>query len=313
MLEQINTHLREAKKRREENLAIHSQLPQKRDALSREVYRLRSLEACLDDMQAHIDKLGSVSLAALASSLQDRKEHQLAECHEQLAELKKGVDECAAIVGGLAEQVGEAETNLENADKVDREFEALLDRKQELVIRAGGSIGDTLRDVVENLECATTYHHGLDIAVQVGNHLADRLHSLTRSVGRTPHKGISSSTDGALPTTTINTTTRNSTARPAVQRVIDGLERFHSAVTELALNKDDPRDARLLSLIEVITGFEAEVKAQGTTGAVTDSSHVGPMHDALQEAIGHLKDIAAEVSDQIKSLEAEKQSLIAQA
>lgn len=312
MLEQVNTHLREAKQRRDESLAIRSQLPRQREELSREMYRLRSLEARLEDMQAYIDKLGSVSLAALASSLLGRKEQQLAECHEQLAALQKGVEECAAIVAGLSDQIGKSEASLNDADDIDREVEALLAHKQDLVMETGGTIGEALREVVENLECAKTYHHGLDIAVQVGNHLTDRLHSLTRSVGRARNKGISPSAGGAFLATAVTAVMRNSSAKPAVQRVIDGLERFQNAVTELELNEDDPRDARLLSLVDVVAGFAAEVKSQGASGAVADSSHIGPMHDALQEAIGHLKDISAEVSDQIKSLEAEKQSLLSQ-
>jgi hypothetical protein len=43
---------------------------------------------------------------------------------------------------------------------------------------------------------------------------------------------------------------------------------------------------------------------------VWNLSSLGPMLDAVQETIGHLKDISAEMTEQIKSLEAERRSVV---
>ncbi len=108
----------------------------------------------------------------------------------------------------------------------------------------------------------------------------------------------------------VHTVMRGRSAKPAVGRVIDGLEELHDAVNTLEWSSDEPRDERILQIAAGIAGFATDVKSRGAKGMVWDMSSVGPMLDVVQELIGHLKDIAAEITNHVKALEVEKQQIV---
>jgi len=313
VLDTINARVNEAQERRDEYRSHRSRLPLLREELAREAYRLESLEACVDEIQAQLDKLQSGSLSGMMASLLGRKESQLAERQQQLAELQQEFDACEKSVVELAEQVQEMEADLGDADAIEAEYQAALDEKQQHIVQSGGAQAERLNGLIDQLSCAKSYEAGVQKAVQVGKHLTERLHSMTRTVGRSRTKGIASATGGALIAAAVNTVMQGGSAKPAVGRVIDGLEQFHEAINSVEWSSDEPRDERVLQLSAGMAGFATEVKTRGAKGMIWDSSSIGPMLDAVQELIGHLKDIAAETASQVKAIEAEKQRVVEEA
>ena len=313
MLETINVRVNEARANRDQCRSRRSRLPLLREELSGAIYRLQSLEACVDEVQAQLDKLQSGSLSGMMASLLGRKETQLAERQAQLTELQQEFDTCEALVVELDEQVKEIEANLGDADAIEAEYEAALGQKQQALVEIGGAQAERLNELIEQISCAKNYEAGFEKAVQVGKHLTERLHSMTRSVGRSRTRGIASTAGGLLVAAAVNTVMRGGTAKPAVGRVIDGLEELHDAINALEWSSDEPRDERILQIAAGIAGFATDVKSRGAKGMVWDMSSVGPMLDAVQELIGHLKDIAAEITNHVKALEAEKQQIVEEA
>lgn len=310
MLDAINARLQQAREHRDQCQSRRNRLPPLREELKREAYRLQSLEACLDEIQLRIDKLQSASFGALMASLLGRKDAQLAEYEAQLAELQEEFTACERAVVELDVQVKEVESDLGDVDAVEAEYQALLKQKEQLLVERGGESAQALSELLDQLSRARSYEVGLEKAVQVGKHLTERLHSMTRSVGRARTKGLASAAGGVLIAATVNTVMQGGTAKPAVERVVTGLEELHSAINGLEWSSEKPRDERVLQLAAGVAGFATDVQVRGASGMVWDASSVAPMLDAVQELVGHLKDIAAETSGQVKSLEAERQRVI---
>jgi len=313
MLDTINARLSEVRQRRDDCQAHRSRLPLLREELTREAYRLQSLEAALDEVQMRVDKLQSASLAGMMASLMGRKESQLAEHEAQLAELQHEFEACEKLVVELDEQVRGIEAHMGDAEELEAAFQAALREKEQFIVEQGGPDADRLGELIEQVSCAKGYELGLQKAVQVGRHLTERLHSMTRAVGRSKTKGIAAAAGGALISATVNTVMQGRSAKPAVGRVIEGLEEFYEAINNVQWNSDEPRDERVLQLASGIAGFATDVKSRGAMGMVWDKGTVGPMLDAIQELIGHLKDVAAETAGQVKSLQTERQQIIEQA
>lgn len=310
MLDTINARLSEAQGNREQCRSRRSRLPLLREEFTREAYRLQSLEACVDEIQAQIDKLQSGSLSGMLASLLGRKETQVAEGQQQLTELQQEFEACETLVVGLDEQVKEFEANLGDVDTIEVEYQAALEQKQQLIVQSGGAQAERLNELIDQLSCANSYETGLEKAIQAGKHLTERLHTMTRSVGRETEASPCCRRGGLLMAAAVHTVMRGRSAKPAVGRVIDGLEQLHDAINALEWSSDEPRDEHILQLSAVIAGFATDVKSRGAKGMVWDTSSIGPILDAVQELIGHLKDIAAEITKHVKALEAEKQQIV---
>ncbi len=311
MLDTINARLNQAQEQRDQCRFRRTQLPLMREGLSREAYRLQSLEACVDEIQAQLDKLQSGSLSGMMASLLGRKESQVAERQQQLTELQEEFDACEKLVVELDEQAKEIEASLGDADAAEAEYQAALEQKQQFIVQSGGAQIERLNELIDQLSCAKSYEAGLEKAVQAGKHLTERLHTMTRSVGRSRNRGITVlSAGGLLMAAAVHTVMRGGSAKPAVGRVVDGLEQFHDAIGALEWSSDEPRDEHILQISVGIAGFATDVKSRGAKGMVWDTSSIGPILDAVQELIGHLKDIAAEITNHVKALEVEKQQIV---
>jgi len=313
MLDTINTRLSEARQRRDECQSRQNRLPLLREELMREAYRLELIEADLDELATRVKKLQSASLAGLMASLMRRKESQLAQHEAELADLQKEFTAAEKRVVELDGQIKDIEASPNDVEALEAAFRAVLDEKQQCIIQEGGAHSQQLNKLNEQLSCTKGYEAGLQKAVQVGNHLTERLHSMTRSVGRARTKGIASAAGGALIAVTVNTVMKGGSAKPAVGRVVEGLEKFYEAINGVEWNKDEPRDEHVLQLAAGIAGYATDVRTRGATGLVLDTGIVGPMLDTVQELLGHLKDIAADTANQVKTLEAEKQRLVEEA
>jgi len=310
MLDEINARLRDARTKRDEQRLLRGSLPRLEEDLKREAYRLQSLEACLDDVETQVRKLESASLNALVASLMGNKEAQLAERKRELADFQQQLEACAAIVADLSQQIEQAQGDLDGADDAGAAYDALLEQKQTMIQDAGDEQAARLKDVLEQLDCAAGYRNGVDRTIHSCEHVTERIHSLTRSVGRARTKGINARAGGALLAVAVNTAMQGGTAKPAVKRVVEGLEALHADINKLEWRGDHPRDERVLELSSAVAGFATDVQSRGAMEMIWDSSCTGPMLDAVQELSGHLKDVSAEMTEQINSLEAERNAIV---
>lgn len=310
MFDEINARLELTRAKRDRQQAIRSSLPRLQEDLKREAYRLESLESCLAEVEAQVRKLESASLGALVASLLGNKQKQLAERQREFADFQQQFDACAAVVAELTDKFERAQSGLTDDDAANSQYEALLAEKQKLILEARDERAEQLGEVLQNIDQAKQYRTGADRAARSGEHVLERIHTLTKSAGRARHKGISPLAGGVLIATAVNTAIQGSTAKPAIKRVADGLETLHDDVNKLEWKGDQPRDQRVLELAVAITGFATQVQSTGARQLVGDTASLGPMLDAVQETIGHLKDISAEMTGEIKSLEAERQSIV---
>jgi len=310
MFDEINARLEQARTQRDQQQALRGSLPRLHEELKRETYRLESLESCLAEVEEQVRKLESASLGALVASLMGNKAAQLAERKHELADFQQQFDACAAVVAELTDKFERAQSGLSDDEAAASEYDALIEEKQKLILDGPVERAEQLAEVLNSIDQAKQYRSGVERAVQSGHHASERMHTLTKSAGRARKKGISSVAGGVLIAAAVNTAMKGATAKPALKRVAEGLETLHEDINKLEWNPDEPRDQHVLELAAAIAGFAANVQSTGARQLVSDTSSLGPVLDAVQETIGHLKDISAEMTDEIKSLEAERTSIV---
>lgn len=310
MFDEINARLAQARAKRDQQQALRGSLPRLQEELKRETYRLESLESCLAEVEEQVRKLESASLGALVASLMGNKAAQLAERKREFADFQQQFDACAAVVAELTDKFEQAQSGLSDDEAAASEYDALIEEKQKLILEAQIERAGQLADVLRNIDQARLYRNSVERAVQSGHHVTERIHTLTKSAGRSRRKGMSSVAGGVLIAAAVNTAMKGATAKPAIKRVAEGLEKLHEDINKLEWKADEPRDQHVLELAAAIVGFAAEVQSTGARQLVSDTSSLGPVLDAVHETIGHLKDISAEMTDEIKSLEAERRSIV---
>ncbi len=310
MLEEITSQLLKAKEKRNHGLFVHRQLPQMRDELARKVYQLQSLEACIDECQAHVDKLQSLSFSAIMASLTGQKASQLTTCIEEIERAKKELDSCAAVVTTLEEQLNQSESELGNMEQLNQTYEQLFDKKKMAITQAGGDHAAKIDSLSNQINELKGNRQIFKSAIQGGEEAIKRLFSLMKTKGRARNKGINTHASGALVATAVNHALQGNPAKSAIRRATEGLEKFHQSILHLGYNSTHSRDAHIMQLISIIAAFSADLSSRGASQIVWDAKQEGPILDAVQETVGLLKEDFKEISKQIETLVVELQSFI---
>ncbi|MHC4695863.1 MAG: hypothetical protein ACYTFA_03860 [Planctomycetota bacterium] len=306
MLEDLDAQFEEAKRKLTESDQLKRRLPAERESLTKEVHRLRSLEYELEQATDEVRTLESLTLASLMESLMGRKERTLAEKREGVAKLQQQYDGCVDIVAELDGGVQEIEHQLEQLGNADEVYQALCEEKQRLIIEEGYDAEGRLNGLAEELSHARAELHKVKTAIQTGEHLLERLHSMTRATGR-----VRSKTFAALGVNVITAAATSAIAsqgaRGSVNRAGEGLERFDRILSELDLTGGTPTDLALANLGPVISASCPELSLGG---AVSGSGAAAPFLDVVQEAVGHLREKSKEMQQQIRQIDEERRTLI---
>ncbi|MFQ5590879.1 MAG: hypothetical protein ACE5HE_06940 [Phycisphaerae bacterium] len=306
MPDDLDARIEEAKQQLAERQLLQARLPSMQENLMNEAQRVRMLEYRLEQLSNDIKKLEAVTLASVMESVLGRREGRLAQKREEEAELQRAYDECVDVIATLDGEVKEIEEQLKRCGDVEGTYRSLCDQKQQLILAEDTSAAERLSAVAEELSRAKIEHHKLRTAIQTGEHLRERLHSMTRAAGRARNKRISHFGPGLIAAVATNAITRQ-TARGAVNRADEGLARFGRCLSELDLSGGSPIDSELLRLGPMICVSAGELSLGS---AMRDRGAAGPFLDSVQEAIGYLKEKLKETQQQIRELEDEQRSLI---
>lgn len=306
MFEELDAKLDQAKQQVATEQELRASLPARREDLLREAYQLQDLENALAEINREIHKLDSLSLAGLMCAISGQKQLKLAEKREEAATLQDEYDEHVTKVTSLEQELRTIEHALAESEDAQQDYQSLCAEKERLIIDKGGDEADHLSDLAARIEQAKAEQKKVKKAVQTGEHLLERLFSMTRAAGRARGKGVASIQVGAIAATTVNAVTSQG-ARGSVNRAADGLDRFGQCLLDLDLTAGTHIDLELTRIGATLNEFRGDLSV---TGAVCKSSAAAPAVEAVQEAIGFAEEKSREITQQIAEMEDERRAFI---
>lgn len=306
MYDDLNTRLEDAKRQLDRQQRLKQKLPLARENLTKDAHRLRMLEYQLQQVTEDLAALESVTLSSFVEWLLGRKERKLTEGREKVGELQKNHDECVGTIATLDKELHELEQQLEQLGNVDETYQTLCDDKRRLIIEQGADASGRLGSLAEGLGKAKIEIRKVKTAIQTGEHLLERLCSMTRNAGRARNNTVRSTGVGAIAAIATNAINRRG-VRGSVNHAEEGLARFGQILGELDLSSDSLTDLSLAGLGPVISASCAELSVGG---AIRDCGAAGPFLDTVQEAIGHLREKSKQMEQHIRDIEQEQRTLI---
>jgi hypothetical protein len=309
MLDEPSARIAAVKHRLARRAELADALPKTRETLDEERYQLAQLEGALEHVDAEIDALRSFTLQYLWDGILGRTQGKLDRLGEERAALVAKCEESRQKVDSDEQTVATLEQQLADLGDPDAELRALLDQHQQRVLDRQDQTAETLHAVLNDLDRARTVRQKLNKAVQSAKHATERLHSLTKAIGRANTRNIGTRPAGVLGAAVVNTVLRSG-SQPAVNRARDGLVQLGQVLTRIELDAHSELDAEIARLVGVVTQSEASLR-----GAIPSlgSGNMGvtlPAIEAVQTLLGHLDTKLDQASTAVKDLEHQRNDIL---
>ena len=309
MIEEINARIEEGRRLLERRRQLNQALLQARECLGQERYKHSQVEAALEQAQTEIDALESLTLQSLLDSVLGRKERRLTEFRDEASDLEQQYEQAEETISSVSQAIASLEDELAKLEDADRVLQTLLDQKQELMLERHDEPAQHLSRLAAELGETEAQRHRLEGTIQTGEHLLERLHTLTNTSGRTRIKMFRPRAIGLVGTIAVNAIVRKG-SDSAVGRVREGLKQFGREIRQLSLRDDSELDREILRLAGVVEALPADLKSKWAGLVGCDPSASRPILDHVHAALGHLKHKQDQYTSAIASLDQQRQALI---
>lgn len=312
MFDDLNAQLAAIKEQLAKKAEFSDALPKARESLGEEQYQLAQLEGALEHVESEIEALQALTLQCLWDSILGRKRGKLDRLSGERQALQARCGESEEKVESVEQAIAALEEQLAELGDPEAELQTLLDRQQESILGRHDEVAAKLREVLNELDAVRTARQKLDKAIQTGKHATERLHSLTKAIGRANTKNIGARSVGIIGGAVINSVLRGG-SRPALDRARQGLRNFGRDAAQIDLDAKSELDAEIARLIAVVTESGGSL-----TGAVPamGSGNMGvtlPVLEVVQSLLGHLGTKLDQSNGVIKQLEQQRRGLLEQA
>lgn len=307
MSEQLDARIAEVKHHLEANQELKKQLPKAKEAFAGQRQRLLVIEQGLAAAEKEIQALESFSLQSLIESFRGRKAEMLAIRQEEQDAYGKEYDECAEALEPLQARVEEIEQQLTETTDVEKEYQSLCEQKEQQLVAGEGEQSERLQRVLEFREHAKKERRVFDKAIETGEHLVERLHNLTNTLGRARTKMVGGRRPGI-----IKAIARQGT-NVSTDRVREGMEAFRNQLRELDLCGHSELDEELQRLVAELDVRAAELGSGRVGGRTCNMEATMPVMEDIQATIGLLRVKTDHIDEKLNAIEDERRSIIAAA
>lgn len=304
-----NERLARAKQQVERWKDLKASLPSAQERLNHENFRLRQVEAGLEQMQQQLQDLESFSLTGLVEGLLGRKQHRLTQCREEMTTLATQRDEAEGALLRADAELRQIEQQLTVLGDPQRELQELCEGKQRELFASDCEAAERLRVLVAQIDVAKTQRRDLHRAIQTGKHLLERLESMAGAMGRAKGKLFAAGAMGALPVAAMSVVARQGTSG-LVDRAREKLAEFGKCMIGLDLSEGADLDLEIARLGAAMQSFAAEMNGSWAGTFNADRSAVVPVMEQVVAAIGHVESKLARLEPQVAKLEAERMGLL---
>lgn len=284
---------------------LRQALVEAKEQRGRSEYQLRLVEAALEQLTERLQSMDGFSLGGLARTLLGRREQDRAKAQEDVASVQEHRDRAVAALQEIEQQVQNMEAELADLRDIDATLKTLCDRKQQQLLASPGGAAGELRGVIEDINGVKAGLARVEKAVQVGEHLVERLNSMHSSLLRARGRHVHG--HGALASLVVNTVMDRS-AGGAVGRVRDGLQQLEKALGDLPIDRASNLDGELVRLSVGVAELKAKFASAGPSSLAMDDSVLGPTIDVLHQVLALLTEKRDKLRKQVKELETARAS-----
>ena len=152
MIESINREILELKEKLREYDKIASLKDSKLEELSKKKFQGDQLMIVLDKERKDVEKLESLSMSSMLSTILGNKYEKLDKEKQEYIEAKLKYEEWMDNIDRLEEEVKQLKISLIDYRDIKSEYKDLISEKEELIIREGGSAGIKLKNLTMNID-----------------------------------------------------------------------------------------------------------------------------------------------------------------
>jgi hypothetical protein len=281
-------------------------LPQAREKLTEESYRLRRAEACVEEIQARIRRLESLSVSSLMHSLLGKKQHTLDQRSDELVQFEQQQQEAEAAVRAAQEYVEQLESQLADGDGAEEEYRSVVEERAQTILDADGEAAQRLAQITREWESAKTELRLVQRAAETGRQLAKHLQSLDSAVRNAKHnKALSGGLRGAVGGL-INDAVASMGPKSAIRYVAESAQRFVRETAELPLTEEHA------NLMQVRAELEAYRACLADLSGITTWDQINTLsaEQNVTAANSQLKEWQNDAQLQVQALEQDRNELI---
>ena len=152
MIESINREILKLKEKLREYDKIASLKDSKLEELSKKKFQGDQLMIVLDKERKDVEKLESLSMFSMLSTILGNKYEKLDKEKQEYIEAKLKYEEWMDNIDRLEEEIEQLKISLIDYRDIKSEYKDLISEKEELIIREGGSAGIKLKNLTMNID-----------------------------------------------------------------------------------------------------------------------------------------------------------------
>ncbi|MBI4718352.1 MAG: hypothetical protein HY763_11140 [Planctomycetes bacterium] len=305
MLDALDQQISEAQALVARRDQLRQALVEAKEQRGRSEYQLRLVEAALEQLTERLESMDGFSLGGLARALLGRREAERAKAQEDVVSVQEHRERAVAALQETEQHIQDMETELTELRDIDATLKALCDRKQQQLLASHGGAAGELRRVIEDVNSVKGDLARVEKAVQIGEHLVERLNSMHSSLLRARGRHLHG--HGALASLVVNTVMDRS-AGGAVGRVRDGLQQLEKALGDLPIDRASNLDGELVRMSVGVAELKAKFAAAGPSTLAMDDSVLGPTVDVVHQVLALLTEKRDRLRTHVKELETARAS-----
>jgi phage shock protein A len=309
MLEELNVQIIDVKEKLRTRRNLQAALASARQRLAQERARCSELEGELERENADVAKLEGLSLTGLFATILGSKEEQLEKERQEVLAAKLRYDTCTDAISALEREVADLQHQIARLGDLDARYQDILDRKEELMAKAGAGHAGQLLQLSESLADARSDVRELDEAISAGNQVLDGLDHAIASLKSAGGWGMWDLLGGGIVATAVKHS-RIDDARASIHRVQELLWRFRRELGDVEADSDVSVD---LSSFEAFADyfFDGLIVDWIVQSRIEHSLEKAVrMQDTVQQVMGDLHARLGKAQDRARALTEERLRLI---
>ena len=237
MLAQVNQQIVEVRERMRTRHRLEAALADTRAALVRERARCGELQDVLRKESADVEKLEGLSLTGLFYAVLGSKEEQIEKERQEYLAARLKHDASANAIRAMEREMAELEERLAGLGDPEAEYWALIERKEALVVQAGGARAERLSQLSEALADARSDAREVREAISAGVAVLDGLDRAAGALESARGWGTWDMIGGGIVATAVKHS-RIDEARAAIHDVQELLRRFRRELADVESEPD---------------------------------------------------------------------------
>ncbi len=300
------TRLHEVKQQLEARAGLMTEQVGVADRLKADAYRLEYLQACVDELAAEIESAENPGFLGAFQNLFSNPQDRIERLREQQYELQQQVAELTKSVESMQRRLEDIRSRIDAAGDAESEYAALLAGAEQAILNRGDDKTAALQSLVQHQTAVRQQADKARMTLECAEAALQRVDNMSRALSRTRKK--------RLPAVDVVGGVWNAAqaqaARPAVQRVHQGIEELHRRLSELDASGGTDADVELVRLTGAMEGLCVQLASGRIGSAVRDRRATFPIEDDVRQVVDAVQEKIAALQAELDRLEREKQSLI---